>query len=136
MHEASKASQDFDRMVLRWVAAIPSGTVATYGQIAALSGYPRRARHVGRALCHLPAGSAVPWHRVINAQGKVSPRKGESHGAGVSVETLQTRLLKAEGLPFRRGRIDLSRHQWRPEEMPGALLAEFQFNHSTSEETF
>ena len=62
----------FDTTVYRLVARIPRGRVATYGQIAALLGYPRSARAVGRAMKHAPAH--LPWHRVVNAQGSISRR--------------------------------------------------------------
>lgn len=96
---------------LALVRRIPRGRVATYGQIAALAGWPRHAREVGRALAGLEEGSEVPWQRVVNAGGRVSPRGlwgDEGH---------QRRLLEAEGVGFdRRGRIDLERHRWDPVE--------------------
>jgi len=120
----------FRRRVLGWIRRIPRGTVATYGQIAALAGAPRRARMVGQALGSLPAGSgsqAIPWHRVINAQGRVSPRGGETGARrgkhlppqdGTAPETRQQRLLEAEGVRFRNGRIDLARYRWDPALSP------------------
>jgi len=51
------------------VRQIPRGRVASYGQIAAMVGHRVDAREVGRAMAVLPAGSDVPWHRVINSQG-------------------------------------------------------------------
>ena len=63
----------FDR-IYATVESIPPGRVATYGQVADQAGLPRRARLVGTALKHLDADSAVPWHRVVNARGEVSPR--------------------------------------------------------------
>ena len=92
------------------VARIPVGRVATYGQVAALAGLPRNARLVGYAMHGLPDGSTLPWHRVINAQGKVSPRslRGPSEG-------LQRHLLEEEGVVFDLGgRVDLKRYRWRP----------------------
>ncbi|MGF1611532.1 MAG: MGMT family protein, partial [Kiloniellales bacterium] len=53
---------------------VSRGQVATYGQIALVAGAPS-ARIVGYAMAHLPSGSKVPWQRVINSQGQVSPRK-------------------------------------------------------------
>lgn len=58
--------------IYRAVRKIPRGRVATYGDIAGLAGYPGRARQVGYALHALPAGSSVPWHRIINASGRIS----------------------------------------------------------------
>lgn len=54
------------------VRKIPRGRVATYGDVARLAGYPGRARQVGYALHALPQGSSVPWHRIINAGGRIS----------------------------------------------------------------
>lgn len=72
------------------VAAIPPGRVSTYGRVAAAAGLPRGARRVGRALGALPAESAIPWHRVINARGVLSlaGRAGQE----------QRRRLQAEGV--------------------------------------
>jgi methylated-DNA-protein-cysteine methyltransferase-like protein len=97
------------RPVYRVVCRIPAGQVATYGQIAAMSGMPRAARQVGWALSALGEEDDVPWHRVINAQGEISPR------AGPEVVDLQRALLEFEGIEFnRRDRIDLDRYCWAP----------------------
>jgi methylated-DNA-protein-cysteine methyltransferase-like protein len=96
--------------VYAWVARIPFGQVATYGQIATLSGYPGRARQVGFALAGMPDGLDLPWHRVINAQGKVSPR------TGTCFHELQYALLEREGIPIIDNRIDLNRYRWQPED--------------------
>lgn len=89
------------------VRRIPRGSVSTYGRVAEIAGLPGQARLVGYALHALPDGSDVPWHRVINHQGRISARKRSSWG----VE--QRRRLEAEGLEFDdRGRIDLARHSW------------------------
>lgn len=91
------------------VSRIPSGRVATYGQVARLAGIPGHARLVGYALSALPEGSRVPWHRVVNAKGEVSPR---SNGAGH--DRLQAVLLRREGVRFdRKGRISLAAFRWR-----------------------
>lgn len=94
------------------VRGIPRGRVATYGQVAALAGRPGQARQVGYALHTLGEGSDVPWHRVVNARGEVSPR------AEPTYEPLQRALLEAEGVAFdARGRIDLERCRWDPDEV-------------------
>jgi methylated-DNA-protein-cysteine methyltransferase-like protein len=92
------------------VDAIPPGRVASYGQVAREAGLPGRARLVGRVLADLDAGSALPWHRVVDAAGRIPPRPGGSAAR-------QRRLLAAEGVAFdARGRVRLARHAWRSEE--------------------
>jgi methylated-DNA-protein-cysteine methyltransferase-like protein len=87
--------------------------VATYGQLAALLGRPRLARAVGRALRSCP--DDVPWHRVVNALGRISAR--------VRVASMLTQriLLEQEGVGFRRGRVALRAHRWtrRPARRKG-----------------
>jgi len=92
------------------VRRIPRGRVATYGQIARLAGLPGQARMVGYALAALTDGSRVPWQRVVNAQGRVSPRAGGSGG-----EELQRAVLRREGVRFGpSGAIPLAAFRWRP----------------------
>ena len=91
------------------VRRIPSGRVATYGQIAELAGIPGHARQVGYALHALPEGSAVPWHRVLNSRGTLSLRRDSSG------EISQRLRLEQEGVRFNAGgRIALERLRWRP----------------------
>jgi methylated-DNA-protein-cysteine methyltransferase-like protein len=101
--------RDLGGLILKVVAAIPRGRVATYGQVAALAGAPGRARQVGRCLFQLPDGARVPWHRVVNAAGKVS-----YHPARRGADDFQRVLLEAEGVAFDQdGRIDLLQHGWK-----------------------
>lgn len=97
------------------VRMIPSGRVATYGQIAALLPPPGgmdpksyqafAPRWVGGAMANCPEG--VPWQRVVNSQGKISLGRGS--GANV-----QRELLEAEGVQFdSRDRIDLKVYRWQ-----------------------
>jgi len=97
------------RRIYAVVARIPRGRVATYGQVASLAGLPRRARLVGRALRAVPAGVDVPWHRVVNAQGKISAR-----GDALGHEDLQEALLRREGVRFAGSTIPLARYAWQP----------------------
>jgi methylated-DNA-protein-cysteine methyltransferase-like protein len=96
------------------VARIPRGQVATYGQVAALAGIPGHARQVGYALHATPDDRDIPWHRVINAKGEVSPR------AEPGWEGFQRHLLEEEGVRFdARGRVDLKRYRWKgPPSIP------------------
>ena len=100
---------DTYRRLYAVVRRIPRGRVATYGQIAALAGLPRHARLVGYALNVLPADSGLPWHRVVNAKGQVSPRAN-----ALGHEELQAALLRREGVRLVEGAIPLARFQWRP----------------------
>lgn len=93
------------------VRRIPRGRVATYGQVAALAGYPNHARQVGYALAALQADAPVPWHRVVNAAGRISPRRGDAGGAMV-----QRMRLEAEGIALVGGRVPLDRFRWAPDE--------------------
>ena len=88
-----------DRRTLIWqvVAMIPSGQVATYGQIAALIGLPSHARFVGTTLRQLPKNTKLPWHRVVNAGLRISQRGGG--------EAIQRKRLEAEGVEFVGGKI-------------------------------
>lgn len=89
------------------VRRVPAGQVATYGQIAKLTGRCG-ARQVGYALAALPEGSAVPWQRIINSLGRISPRSDGGH------DHLQRVLLEDEGVEFSLdGRIDLARFGWQ-----------------------
>jgi methylated-DNA-protein-cysteine methyltransferase-like protein len=93
--------------ILAVVRRIPKGRVATYGQVAALAGFARQPRLAGYALRH--ADDSVPWQRVVNARGEISPR------ARSDSVRLQRVLLEAEGVRFdRQGRIRLERYQWKP----------------------
>ena len=103
----------FDQRVWQAVALVPPGQLATYGQIAELIGAYGCARQVGWALRRLPLPSDVPWHRVVNAQGRISmslSREGS--------DWMQRDLLLAEGIPVDgEGRLPLARYRWLP---PGA----------------
>jgi methylated-DNA-protein-cysteine methyltransferase-like protein len=94
----------FEVLVWQWINAIPTGCVATYGQIAVLCGMPRRARMVGRVLAKLPPDTRLPWHRVINSQGRISnPNPAR-----------QLERLAAEGTLVINGRVRLATYQWTP----------------------
>jgi methylated-DNA-protein-cysteine methyltransferase-like protein len=91
------------------VRRIPEGRVATYGQVASLAGLAGHARQVGYALHALPEGTAIPWHRVVNASGGISLRSMPGS------ELVQRGLLEREGIRLDpRGRVPLARVRWRP----------------------
>lgn len=98
------------RTIYAVVSNIPKGRVATYGQVARLTGMPGHARLVGYALSSLPDRTSVPWHRVVNAKGQISVRSG-----GSPANVVQRLRLESEGVSFdEHGRIPLARFQWRP----------------------
>jgi methylated-DNA-protein-cysteine methyltransferase-like protein len=101
-------SPGFRARVASVVRAVPRGRVATYGDVAGALGSPRVARHVGWALAALPEVTDVPWHRVINAQGRIS-FKGDLRRAEE-----QRRRLEAEGHVFDpAGRLPLRERRAR-----------------------
>jgi len=91
------------------VAAIPRGRVASYGQVAELAGIGRGARMVGWALGQAPDRAALPWHRVLNAQGKISIPAGSRSRAE------QIRRLTGEGIVVNDGKVDMRRYRWEPD---------------------
>ncbi|KRT69118.1 MAG: hypothetical protein XU15_C0013G0064 [candidate division NC10 bacterium CSP1-5] len=95
----------YDR-IYSTVHHVPAGQVATYAQIARIVGRCT-ARAVGYAMAALPCDTDVPWHRVINSQGKISPRRcGEGSAR-------QRQLLEGEDIRFdQQGRVDLSVVGW------------------------
>lgn len=89
------------------VRQIPKGTVATYGQVAALAGNRRWSRVVGYALHVNPDPEHIPCHRVVNRLGEVS--KAFAFGG----ENRQIDLLIQEGVGFQDGRVDLQKYGWK-----------------------
>ena len=93
------------------VRTIPRGRVIPYGVVARIAGLPGHARQVGYALAALPDEHDVPWHRVVNVRGEISPGSG-----GRAYEQIQRILLEDEGIVFTgRGRVDLTVVGW-PQE--------------------
>lgn len=96
----------FPQRVWQIVAAIPEGSVTTYGEVARLAGSPRAARQVGGVLRRLPEGSTLPWYRVINSQGTISL-------TGPDLQR-QRQALLSEGVQVSgSGRIDLLKYRWK-----------------------
>lgn len=97
---------EFTERVIGVIKAIPEGSVATYGGVAAMAGNNRAARTVVWVLSSSSKREGLPWHRVINSKGEISlPR-----GAGYEV---QRELLESEGVEFDlKGRVDLKRYQF------------------------
>ncbi|PLX56772.1 MAG: cysteine methyltransferase [Chromatiales bacterium] len=91
------------------VCRIPTGCVASYGDVAAIAGMPGRARLVGRVLRDSPAARELPWHRVLGSSGKLAFAE---HSAGFLE---QAERLIAEGVDVVRGRVDMRRYRWAPD---------------------
>ncbi|PCI18561.1 MAG: cysteine methyltransferase [Piscirickettsiaceae bacterium] len=89
------------------VKSIPKGCIATYGDVARLAGFPRNARFVGTALKAAPSELNIPWHRVINSQGKIS------FPSGSDKFQLQKRLLQEEGVSFVSAVVNLNDYRWK-----------------------
>jgi methylated-DNA-protein-cysteine methyltransferase-like protein len=95
------------RSVWKVVGEIPPGHVLTYGEVARLAGLPGAARRVGQALRRAPRRLKLPWHRVVNAQGRISlPQDSGGYQA-------QKDRLESEGVVFLNGKIDLERYGYR-----------------------
>ncbi len=90
------------------VSQIPKGNVASYGQVAKLAGLPRAARLVGNVLRKLPNDTQLPWHRVINGQGKISLTIDSP-----SYKEQKARLID-EGIIFNGEKVSLTKYAWKP----------------------
>ncbi|WP_354667818.1 MGMT family protein [Alteromonas sp. C1M14] len=88
---------------------IPEGRVATYGQVADLAGLPGRARLVSKALRSSNEEIAIPWHRIVRADGKIA------FPAGSEQAQEQRQRLISEGVGVEGFRIRLKIYQWQPE---------------------
>ena len=98
----SLLNEDLIYAILETVGEIPRGKVATYGQIARLTGRERHARQVGLILSRAERYGEYPCHRVVNHAGRLAPHFPE-----------QRRLLLEEGVPFRaNGCVDMQHCQW------------------------
>ena len=106
----STRKPEIDLRIWQVIALIPTGKVASYGDIASHAGLPGAARRVGYALRHLPKDTKIPWHRVVNAQGRISIR------AETAGQYTQRERLEAEGILFRGDKISqFFDVRWRPE---------------------
>lgn len=93
-------------MLYAALAQVPAGKVVTYGQLAELAGLGRAARWVGTQLSRLPDDSSLPWHRVVNAAG----RMGVAEGSQTWDE--QCQRLRCEGIQVSNGRVSLRLYRW------------------------
>jgi methylated-DNA-protein-cysteine methyltransferase-like protein len=105
----SKAERgSFTHAVIDVIRKIPKGKVATYGQVAALAGNPRAARQVVRVLHTCTDKHRLPWHRVLNSEGRIALKPGFGY-------EIQKGLLQQEGVEFRdNGSVDFGHYRWSP----------------------
>ena len=102
----------FTQKVLQVIKSIPRGRVLSYGRVANLAGDSRGARQVARILHSMSGKHDLPWHRVVNFQGKISLARGQGY-------ELQKALLESEGICFSPGHtIDFGQYLWQP--FPGS----------------
>jgi methylated-DNA-protein-cysteine methyltransferase-like protein len=92
--------------VYRLVRQIPRGRVLTYGALAKAIRLPGGARSAGRAMAATPAGTGIPWHRVVGERGKILIRGPHA--------MLQKKLLESEGVAMIESRVKLDAHAWKP----------------------
>ena len=98
----------FTERVKDIIKKIPRGRVATYGQIAAYAGNPRGARQVVRILHSSSGKDRLPWHRVVNREGRIALRPGTGY-------EIQKGLLMNEGIKFdKNDKIDFVCYLWSP----------------------
>ncbi|EJT79375.1 MGMT family protein [Gaeumannomyces tritici R3-111a-1] len=114
----------FFHAVYSAVQEIPPGKVTTYGRIAELVGFPQRPRQVGVCLKHLPEDPEarfnhdnVPWQRVINAKGIISPRSQPS-GARTQAEALRAEGVEVSTSAMGELMVDFNEYGWFPDELP------------------
>ena len=112
--------KEIDQRIWQVVMLIPPGAVSTYGDVARMAGIPRGARRVGSALRKIPPETRIPWHRVINSQGRISLPDGSKS------QLTQKERLEAEGIRFNSSkRIDLNNFRWSPGEATTKNQARF-----------
>ncbi|KAJ4248690.1 Alkyltransferase-like protein 1 [Fusarium torreyae] len=127
----SDEAEAFFYAVYSAVQEIPYGKVTTYGHIAMLVGTPQRPRQVGVCLKHLPADASqhfnhenVPWQRVINSKGQISPRyegsviRSQPGGSRSQAQALEAEGVQVETNAMGEHSVDFSEYGWFPETLP------------------
>jgi len=94
--------------IQRTVQRIPIGKVASYGQIAELSGLPGRARLVGKSLGRGPSTQALPWQRVLRSNGQIAFEETSESARK------QRQFLEQEGVEVKNNRVNMKKFQWQP----------------------
>lgn len=91
------------------VKKVPLGKVCSYGQIADLSGYPRQARIVSRALRSAAPEMLIPWHRIVRSNGEIA------FPCGSAAAQEQTARLQQEQVLVKQGKVDMKHYAWKPD---------------------
>lgn len=108
--EPAAACMTNQEKIWQIVNQIPRGKVASYGQVAKLADLPGYARYVGYVMKNLPAGTKLPWYRVVNSQGRISfPRNSAQYQR-------QKKLLEKEGIVFIKGKFSMKQYGWLQSE--------------------
>ena len=97
------------------IIKVPKGSISSYGRIADMAGLPRRARLVGSALKDAPKDMKLPWHRILNADGRIA------FPADSRLYKLQKERLMAEGIIVNNGRVDLKKYLWQQDNLDALL---------------
>lgn len=102
---------EFTEKVIKIISNIPKGKVISYGMIGTLAGSPRGARQVTRILHSSSKKHNLPWHRVVNRQGKISLKDPMFYEK-------QKILLESEGVVFSKDdKIDFDKYFWKIESI-------------------
>ena len=105
------SKSELTQRIIDAIRNIPEGKVSTYGSIARIAGNPRAARQVSRILHTFSRKEGLPWHRVINREGRISLRPMQGYEE-------QKECLQSEGIVFDQSdRVDLDRYLWRLDEL-------------------
>jgi len=108
--QTSPTARGFTAAVKQLIKNIPPGKVCTYGIIAAAAGSPRAARQVARILHTSSKKEGLPWHRVVNRQGKIALKPHQGY-------EFQKQLLETEGVVFDLNeKITFDLFLWLPDE--------------------
>ena len=100
--------KEFQTHIYQLLYDIPAGKITSYGRLAAMAGFPRRSRLVGKILKDLPQGGKLPWFRVTTSTGRLAfPPDSASYKR-------QRRLLEAEGVVFEQDKVPIKRYLWHP----------------------
>ncbi|MBV1910491.1 MAG: MGMT family protein [Kangiellaceae bacterium] len=103
--------QPSEKVIRIWktVQVVPSGKVASYGQIADLAGLPGRARLVGKSLGLAPSSMNLPWYRILRSSGQLAFEKGTRQAE------MQKGFLQEEGVVVMNNRVKLKQFGWQPD---------------------